>query len=143
MWGLEKQQRYWLWSGATDMRRGFDGLSGMIRKGMSVRDPLSGDAFIFVNSRRTQMKILVWESGGFLIYHKRLESGTYERPVVDASGSLRWDALICWWKGLFWRVFSGANGSVFRRKKGHNYLFFFDKKESIMLGGVVRNVVSC
>jgi transposase len=100
MWGLEKQQRYWLCSGATDMRRGFDGLSGMIRQGMSGRDPLSGDAFIFVNERRTQMKILVWESGGFLIYHKRLESGTYERPVVDASGSLRWDALIMLVEGI-------------------------------------------
>lgn len=82
------------------MRRSFDGLSGMIRSGMPGRDPLSGDAFIFVNARRTQMKILVWESGGFLVYHKRLESGTYEQPLVDGSGSLRWDALIMMVEGV-------------------------------------------
>jgi hypothetical protein len=29
MWGLSRQQKYWLWAGAADMRRGFDGLSGM------------------------------------------------------------------------------------------------------------------
>ncbi len=100
MWGLEKQQRYWLWSGGTDMRRGFDGLSGMIRREMTARDPLSGEAFIFLNGRRTQMKILVWESGGFLLYHKRLESGTFERPVLDASGSVRWDELILMVEGV-------------------------------------------
>lgn len=92
------------------MRRGFDGLSGMIRTGMSGRDPLSGEAFIFVNRRRTQMKILVWESSGFLIYHKRLESGTFEKAHTDESGSLRWDALIMLVEGV---VLAGIN----RRKR--------------------------
>lgn len=82
------------------MRRGFDGLSGMIRREMTERDPMSGDTFVFLNVRHTQMKILVWESGGFLIYHKRLESGTFERPLVDASGSLRWDELILMVEGV-------------------------------------------
>lgn len=100
MWGLEKQQRYWLWSGSTDMRRSFDGLSGLIRNSMRERDPLSGDAFIFLNTRRTQMKILVWEEGGFLIYHKRLELGTYERPEAGSTGSIRWDELILMVEGV-------------------------------------------
>jgi transposase len=100
MWGLEKQQRYWLCSGSSDMRRSFDGLSGQIRNSMGDRDPLSGDAFIFLNTRRTQMKILVWEEGGFLIYHKRLERGSFERPVSGDLGSVRWDELILMVQGV-------------------------------------------
>jgi transposase len=100
MWGLEKQQRYWLWSGSTDMRRGFDGLSGLVRNTMRERDPLSGDAFIFLNTRHTQMKILVWEEGGFLIYHKRLERGTFERPATGELGCVRWDELILMVQGV-------------------------------------------
>lgn len=66
------------------MRKGFDGLSGLVREG----DPLSGDVFIFFNRRRTQVKLLLWERDGFSIYHKRLERGTYELPV-NASVELR------------------------------------------------------
>jgi transposase len=100
MWGLEKQQRYWLWSGSTDMRRSFDGLSGLIRGAKGGGDPLNGEAYIFLNRRSNQMKILVWESGGFLIYHKRLERGTFERPRVNEAGSVRWDELILMVEGV-------------------------------------------
>jgi transposase len=100
MWGLGKQQRYWLWQGDTDMRYSFDGLSGLIRGQMVGHDPVSGDVFIFLNRRRTQLKVLVWESGGFLIYHKRLEVGTFERPGVPSSGDLRWDELVLMVEGV-------------------------------------------
>lgn len=62
------------------MRKGFDGLSGLVREELQ-KDPLSGDVFIFFNKRRTQVKLLLWERDGFSIYHKRLERGTYELPV--------------------------------------------------------------
>ena len=55
MWGLEKQQKYWLCSG--NMRRCFDSLSGLIRSEMKEYDPLSGEMFVFLNRRRMQMKI--------------------------------------------------------------------------------------
>lgn len=103
MWGLSKHQRYWLWPEVTDMRRSFDGLSGIIRGEMDGRDPLSGDAFIFLNRRHNQLKILVWESGGFLIYHKRLEAGTFEQPSHQAclsGNSLRWDELVLMVEGV-------------------------------------------
>jgi transposase len=100
MWGLSKQQRYWLWQGCTDMRRSFDGLSGMVRGEMVGHDPLSGDAFIFINRRRNQLKILVWETGGFVIYHKRLEEGTFEPPKITVTGSLRWDELVLMVEGV-------------------------------------------
>ncbi len=61
------------------MRKGFDGLSGLVREGL-IKNPLSGDVFIFFNKRRSQVKLLLWEKDGFSIYHKRLEQGTYELP---------------------------------------------------------------
>ena len=100
MWGLSKQQNYWLWAGSTDMRRGFDGLSGLVRSQLREQEVLSGDAFVFLNKRRTQMKILVWESGGFLVYHKRLERGTFELPPHQAGHSLAWDALFFMIEGV-------------------------------------------
>lgn len=79
LYGLSGQLRYYLYSPATDMRKGFDGLSGLVRNDL-LRDPLSGDAFIFINRRRNLLKLLVWDQSGFVIYYKRLESGTFELP---------------------------------------------------------------
>ena len=90
------------------MRKGFDGLSGLVREGLS-KDPLSGDIFIFFNRRRTQVKLLVWEKDGFLIYHKRLERGTYELPG-STSNELRSDELMLILQGISLR-------SVRRRKR--------------------------
>ena len=80
------------------MRKGFDGLSGLVREGFQ-KDPLSGDVFIFFNKRRTQVKLLLWERDGFLIYHKRLERGTYEYPA-SVNGELRSDELMLILQGI-------------------------------------------
>ncbi len=80
LYGLSGQIRYYLYSPATDLRKGFDGLSGLVRNEL-LRDPLSGDAFIFINQRRNLLKLLVWDQSGFVIYYKRLESGTFEIPA--------------------------------------------------------------
>lgn len=117
MWGLEKRQRYWLWTGATDMRQGFDGLSGLVRRQMPQRNPLSGDAFIFLNHRHTHLKILVWEDGGFLLYYKRLESGTFERPLTDSGGAVRWDELILMVQGLVLKGLKRRKRFVFPEEK--------------------------
>lgn len=77
---------YYLYGGITDMRKGFDGLSGIIKTHMAG-DALSGSVFIFVNRRRTQVKLLVWEGDGFAIFQKRLERGTYELPPAAGSSS--------------------------------------------------------
>jgi transposase len=80
------------------MRKGFDGLSGLVREGLQ-KDPLSGDVFIFFNGRRTQVKLLLWERDGFSIYHKRLEQGTYELPV-PSKAELRTDELMLILQGI-------------------------------------------
>lgn len=68
------------------MRKSFDGLCGIIKNQMSL-NALNGSVFIFMNRRRTQVKLLLWEGDGFSIYYKRLEKGTYELPSVSASTS--------------------------------------------------------
>lgn len=77
--GLGSRQLY-LYVEPTDMRKSFNGLSGLIRNELH-KDPGVGDAFIFVNKRRDKIKILVWDFNGYLIYYKQLESGTFEIPV--------------------------------------------------------------
>lgn len=83
------------------MRKGFDGLSGVVRQALN-KDPLSGDVFIFLNKRRTQLKLLLWERDGFSIYHKRLERGTYELPLHNDTQSveLRSDELMLILQGI-------------------------------------------
>ena len=79
LYGLSGHIRYYLYGPGTDLRKGFDGLSGLARNKL-FRDPLSGDVFIFINRRRTLLKLLVWDQSGFVIYYKRLEFGTFELP---------------------------------------------------------------
>ena len=92
------------------MRKGFDGLSGLVRDGLQ-KDPLSGDIFIFFNKRRSQVKLLLWEKDGFSIYYKRLERGTYELPLLkNASAELGSDELMLILQGISLK-------SVQRRKR--------------------------
>lgn len=77
------------------MRRSFDGLSGIVQ-GQLRRNPTSGEVFIFVNRRRNKVKLLRWEQGGFILYYKRLERGTFELPKFE-KGSLSYRMS---WSGL-------------------------------------------
>jgi hypothetical protein len=67
------------------------------------RDPLSGEVFIFMNKTRTAIKLLHWERGGFVVYHKRLEEGRFTLPVFDrrtGSYSLKWTDLVLMVEGI-------------------------------------------
>lgn len=86
MLGLPQVRRYYLYGRATDMRKSFSGLSGLVINEMGGQ-LLSGDGFVFVNKRRTMVKILVWDRTGFVIYYKRLSSGTFELPSSRDSTS--------------------------------------------------------
>ena len=76
--------RYYLYSFPTDMRRSFYTLSGMVTNLMS-RNVQDGDVYIFINRPRTSMKILHMEWGGLVIYHMKLESGSFKLPVFNES----------------------------------------------------------
>lgn len=60
----------------VDMRKGFDGLYGLVRESLR-RDPLSGDLFLFVSRSRKRAKVLLWDGTGLCIYAKRLEQGRF------------------------------------------------------------------
>ena len=62
-----------------NLRRSFDGLSNEVRAVLG-REPLSGHVFVFLNRRKTQVKLLLWTRGGFTIVHKRLEQGRFAFP---------------------------------------------------------------
>ncbi len=66
--------RIWLYQKPVDMRRSFDGLAAIAQNQLELQVG-SGDWFVFVNRRRTQMKILYYHGGGFCIRAKRLERG--------------------------------------------------------------------
>lgn len=82
---------YFLYAGHADMRKSFDGLCGIIQSQMAM-SPLNRSVFIFMNRRRTQVKLLLWEGDGFAIYYKRLEQGTFELPVSSGSCTVALDA---------------------------------------------------
>lgn len=67
------------------MRMGFDGLSGLVSSRLG-EDPRSGDLFIFINRPRNRVKMLRWEPGGFVLFSKRLERGTFELPTFKNPG---------------------------------------------------------
>lgn len=94
MWGLTTVQKYYLYDGVTDMRRSFDALSGMVRAEFG-QEPMDGTVYIFINRLRNQVKLLVWDRSGYLLYHKRLERGTFERikMSVDGTGFITWTQL--------------------------------------------------
>ena len=77
---LPPSTRIFLACGATDMRKGFDGLSGMVAE-QFTESLFSGALFIFVNHRRNRVKILYWDSGGLALWYKRLERGTFQMPA--------------------------------------------------------------
>lgn len=70
----------WLATAPADMRMSFDGLSALVRNRLG-RDPASGAWYVFVNRRRTMMKVLAFDRGGYWIWSKRLERGLFARAV--------------------------------------------------------------
>jgi len=83
---------YYLYNGAANMRKSFNGLTGIIRAELN-RNPLSGDVFIFFNRHHNQVKLICWENDGFGIFHKRLERRTLELPKTTGQSK---QAVIAW-----------------------------------------------
>jgi transposase len=84
------------------MCKGFDTLSGVVHRDMGC-DPLSGEVFIFMNRSRTTIKLLHWERGGLVLYHKRLEKGRFSLPVFDEESRcyhLLWRDLVLMVEGI-------------------------------------------
>ncbi len=74
----------------VSLRKSFDGLFNEVRSVLG-KDPLSGHVFVFLNRRKTMVKLMVWTRGGFTILHKRLERGrfTFQHQVHPGTPSVR------------------------------------------------------
>jgi transposase len=72
----EGQIRVHLYGYPTDMRKSFDGLYALTRAGLG-QDPLSGDLFVFISRRATQMRVLYFDRSGFCVWAKRLDAGRF------------------------------------------------------------------
>ncbi|MBK6940447.1 MAG: IS66 family insertion sequence element accessory protein TnpB [Planctomycetes bacterium] len=85
---LSPRTRVFVAVGATDMRKSFDTLTGLVR-GTLAENPLSGHLFVFANRARTRLKILLWDGSGLWVMAKRLARGTFRWPTsTDSAASI-------------------------------------------------------
>lgn len=83
---FSNRYRYFVYATGCDMRKGYDGLSGLVRNEFK-KDPLCGDVFIFLSRTRNKIKLLHFQGDGFCIYSKRLEKGTFEIPKEKTTAA--------------------------------------------------------
>lgn len=96
MFHLHEKLQYYLYPTPVDMRKSFYTLSGIVSSLMN-RNVQNGEVFIFVNRNLSIMKILHLEHGGLVIYHKKLENGTFTLPTFDeniTSQPISWQKLM-------------------------------------------------
>ena len=86
MLGIGAAPRIYLAVGATDMRKSFEGLSGLVREKLS-HDPLSGHLFLFCNKPRNRLKVVFWDGHGLWVCAKRLEKGRFSWPACGNSAA--------------------------------------------------------
>jgi len=102
MFSITSSNRFFLYSQPTDMRKSFDGLCGLVRSKLG-QDPMSGDVYIFIGTRKDAIKLLHWEQGGFVLYYKRLEQGTFDLPnngTESSSKHVSWPSLVLLIEGI-------------------------------------------
>jgi len=89
---VPRSVRVYFATAPTNLRMSFEGLSNAVREVLR-QDPLAGHVFVFLNRRKTMVKLLVYTRGGYTIVHKRLEKGTFAFPagVVDGVASVAID----------------------------------------------------
>lgn len=106
---LETSRRYYLYDKPCDMRKGFNTLGALVSTQMGLR-LLSGAGFVFINRRKTHLKMLMWEGDGFSLYYKRLEQGTFEHPRPGTGYELSYEKLMLILRGI-------KTGKIEKRKR--------------------------
>lgn len=105
MFSLGSSHRFNLYRHPTDMRKSFDSLCGIIEEQLKGK-PLNGEVYVFINRPRNRIKLLHWEHGGFVIYYKRLETGTLETPEYEEKSNcyvMSWTELVMMVDGIRWQ----------------------------------------
>jgi transposase len=83
---LPRAVKVFVSSQPSNLRKSFDGLSIEVRAVLG-HDPVSGHVFVFLNRRKTQVRLLWWTRGGFAILAKRLEKGVFRFPEQVQAGA--------------------------------------------------------
>jgi transposase len=93
----------WLAAGATDMRKGFDGLCALVQNQLS-EDPYSRQLFVFRGRAGDRVKIIWWSGDGLCLFSKRLERGKFVWPqATSGTVSLTGAQLSMLLEGIDWR----------------------------------------
>lgn len=96
----------WLYTSPTDMRRQIDGLAALAQSKMNCQ-AASGELFVFINRKRTYMKVLYYAKGGYCLWAKRLEKGCFHQVKSSDENSqkhaLDWAQLQCLVDGINWQ----------------------------------------
>lgn len=96
---FERSGTYYLYDQATDMRKSFNTLGAIVvsKMGLILQ---SGASFVFINKRKTHLKMLCWEGDGFSLYYKRLEQGTFEHLQGLDNYRLSYEKLLLILQGI-------------------------------------------
>jgi len=86
VFGLGPATRIYLAVGSTDLRKGFEGLHGLVRDQLGL-EPLSGHVVLFCNRCRNRVKVLFWDGSGLWLCTKRLEKGRFSWPGGDEQST--------------------------------------------------------
>ena len=82
---ISNDARIFIFTGSTDMRKGFHGLISLVQK--FSEDPVDGSLYVFTNRNRTRLKILYWDGDGFALWYKHLQKGLFD-IAQSADGKL-------------------------------------------------------
>ena len=96
MFNLTSDYQYFVYSKACDMRKSFNGLCGLVTNELK-RNPCDKAVYLFINKNKNRLKLLHWEKGGFVIYYKKLEKGTFTFP---STSEIKWEDLVNIVQGL-------------------------------------------
>lgn len=103
MFCLNENNIYHLYTQGIDMRKGVEGLCGIIRT--YQYSPTNQEVYVFANKSRTLVKMLHWERGGFVVYYKRLEQGRLCPSIFHHKNAavfidIRWDEMVLLMEGI-------------------------------------------
>ena len=84
MFGFGPATRIYVATGSTDMRKGFNGLYGLVRDRLEC-DPASCHVFLFTTARRNRLKLVVYDGSGLWVCAKKLDGGRFCWPQRDIA----------------------------------------------------------
>lgn len=114
MFTLGSHHKFYYYLNAVDMRKGFNGLSGLVYEELKSNKSQE-QVYVFVNKRRDKVKLLHWSLGGFTLYYKRLEKGIFKLPqyeIPEGIAKLSYTEVIMLIDGI----------SIVNTKKNERYL---------------------